>query len=104
MSETLVPLVDEEWKKPPQDAGPSIMTPLGLAAGDVLVHLEAYGVTPLRVLIRALPHPAPIVTMAVGALIRQGLVRGVRHELELIVEQVEEASLIRGETPEVWGG
>ena len=107
MSETLIPLAEQEWRDPavehlgarPVEA-PALMTVIGLAEGEVLLHLEANGATPLRGLIRALPQPAPIVTMAIGSLIRKGLIRAVPHELEVVLEPVgahQEA------VPYLWG-
>jgi hypothetical protein len=40
----------------------------------------------MRQLIRKSEWQAPMVIMAVGALIREGLVRGIQHDLEVIVE------------------
>src|SRR3989338_10334285 len=85
MGETLIPLAEQEWRDPavehlgarPVEA-PSLMTVIGLAEGEVLLHVEANGATPLRGLIRALPQPAPIVTMAIGSLIRKGVIRAGR--------------------------
>ena len=56
----------------------SLITMIGLAEGDTLEYLETHGATALRTLTRELPWPSPIVTMAVGALIREGLARGTR--------------------------
>ena len=93
MGETLIPLAEQEWRDPAVEhlgarpiEAPSLMTVIGLAEGEVLLHMEANGATPLRGLIRALPQPAPIVTMAIGSLIRKGLIRAVPHELEVVLE------------------
>jgi hypothetical protein len=107
MGETLIPLAEQEWRDPavehlgarPVEA-PSLMTVIGLAEGEVLLHMEANGATPLRGLIRALPQPAPIVTMAIGSLIRKGLIRAVPHELEVILEPV---SAHQEAVPYLWG-
>ena len=107
MGETLIPLAEQEWRDPAVEhlgarpiEAPSLMTVIGLAEGEVLLHMEANGATPLRGLIRALPQPAPIVTMAIGSLIRKGLIRAVPHELEVVLEPVgahQEA------VPYLWG-
>ena len=65
---------------------PALMTSLGLIGGEVLTVLEAHGATPMRRLIRELEWPAPMVLMAVGSLIREGLVRATQHDLEVILE------------------
>lgn len=65
---------------------PSMMTTLGLAEGEVLEHLERYGSARLRDLTRELEWSSLMVVMAVGALIRQGLVRGLRQNAEIILE------------------
>ena len=92
MSETLLPMVEEEWKKPPLlfKAG-SLLTPLGVVGGEVLIYLEQYGATPLRRLTRELEWPSPMIMMAVGALIREGLARASQHELEVIVESIPQS-------------
>ena len=64
----------------------SLMTPLGVIEGEILTYLEQRGATALRRLIRELEWPAPLVMMAVGALVRDRLVRAARHDLEIIVE------------------
>ncbi len=87
MAEVLLPLDDEELKRPPRETpSSSIMTSLGIVEGEVLLHLEEYGSTALRHLIGELEWPAPIVTMALGALIRQGLVVALQYELETLIE------------------
>ncbi|MBI4342908.1 MAG: hypothetical protein HY599_06040 [Candidatus Omnitrophica bacterium] len=65
---------------------PALMTSLGLVSGEILTELEAHGATPMRRLIRELEWPAPMVLMAVGALVREGLVRATQHDLEVILE------------------
>lgn len=62
------------------------MTPLGLIAGDVLMHLEAYGATTVRRLTQVLEVPMSLMTMGVGALIREGLVHGSQHGADVHVE------------------
>jgi hypothetical protein len=89
MSEVLLPMVEEEWRKPPvlsaETLGSSLMTPIGLIEGDILTVLERDGATAMRRLIRELDWPAPMVFMAVGALIREGLLRAIRHDLEIVL-------------------
>lgn len=80
-----VPTVEEIWKRLMVHE-PSLMTPLGLLSGEVLTYLEAHGATPMRRLIRELSWPSTMVTMAVGALVREGLAQAVQHDLEVIVE------------------
>jgi len=89
MSEVLLPIVEEEWKKPPlqNEQGSSIMTPLGIIEGEVLLWLETHGPATIRYLTRELEWPAAMVTMAVGALVRQGLARAARHDLEVVVAE-----------------
>ena len=64
----------------------SLMTPLGMVEGDVLGYLDRYGIATLRQLKHDLKWPADMVMMAVGALVRAGLVRGIRHRLEVVVK------------------
>jgi len=63
----------------------SVVTELGIIEGEVLLYLERHGATPLRRLIREIEWPSPLVTMATGALIREGLVEADQRELELIL-------------------
>lgn len=76
-----VPAVAQEGAR-----GPSLMTPLGLIAGDVLVHLEAHGATTVRRLVQVLEVPKFLMTMGVGALIREGLVHGSQQGADILVE------------------
>jgi DNA-binding MarR family transcriptional regulator len=64
----------------------SVETALGIVEGDVLLYLDRYGATPMRRVIRELGWPSPMVTMAIGALIREGLIGAKQHELELVLE------------------
>lgn len=64
----------------------SLMTPLALVEGEVLAYLDERPIVPLRRLRRELGWPADMVMMAVGALIRAGLVRGVQRDLEVVVK------------------
>lgn len=87
MAEALFPLVEEEWKKAPakiEEA--SLITTLGLVEGEVLAFLEDHRATTLRGLIRELEWPSRVVMMAVGALVRERLVRAAQRELEVILE------------------
>ncbi len=78
----------EPWEQGTVGArgAPAVMTEIGLIGGDVLIYVDEHGTTPLRRIIRDLDWPAPLVFMAVGALVRAGLVRAIRHDLEMIVE------------------
>ena len=108
MTETLLPMTEEEWKKPPvrgEHEGRSLMTELGLIGGEALVYLETHGATTLRQLIRDLEWPAPMVMMAVGALVREGLARAIRNELEVVLELRPVGTAATPEiAPAVWGG
>jgi len=74
------------WSKPARAAGPSLMTTLGVVSGEVLTCLEEHGTTSLRRVIRELAWPSQLVVMAVGALVRDGLVRAEQHDLEVLLE------------------
>jgi hypothetical protein len=85
----------------------SVHTSLGLVEGDVLLYLDQRGATPMRRIIRDLEWPSPMVTMAIGALIREDLVSATQHELELIITPVRPhgpQDLVAEPVPEVWGG
>ena len=64
----------------------SLMTPVGVVEGEIIAYLEQHDTSTLRELTRNLNWQTPMVWMAVGALIRAGLVRGVRRDLEIIVK------------------
>lgn len=86
MSETLLPTLDEEWRKPVTNvSGTPLVTSLGLVEGEVLLYLEEHGPTSLQELIRELEWSARLVVMGVGALIRQGLIRGIQKDVTVVV-------------------
>lgn len=93
---------------PPAEPGErSLVTSLGIIEGEVLLYLDVHGATPVRRLIRELEWPSPLVTMGVGALIREGLVQASQHELEVIVEPrrpLESHVLQREDEPDEWEG
>ena len=87
MSETLSLPLEQEWRKPPGESEDTpLITTLGLVEGEVLTFLGDHGATTLRALIRELEWPARMIMMAVGALIREHLVRATQRELEVILE------------------
>ena len=63
-----------------------MVTMLGVVEGDILNFLETHGTLTLRRLIRMVEWPTMMVVMGVGALIREGLVRAVRRETEVVLE------------------
>ncbi len=69
-----------------QSSGLSLMTPLGLLAGDVLMFVERQGRMTMAQLLQEVKGPASMVLMAVGSLIRQGLVRAIQQDVDVIVE------------------
>ena len=69
-----------------QDADASLMTLIGSAEGEILTRLEGRRPSTLRGLIRQLPWPAHLTTMAVGGLIRAGLIRARQQGGEVLVE------------------
>ena len=104
----IVPTAEEIVRRITTPEAPSLMTPLGLIEGEVLTYLETHGATTLRRLIRELEWSAPMVMMAIGALVREGLVRAIQHDLEVIVEAETSPSRLQAmrqeRVPEVWGG
>ena len=57
-----------------------LITLLGMVEGEMLTYLEAHGATALSNLARTLEWPTPLIVMAAGALIRQGLAQGVKSQ------------------------
>jgi hypothetical protein len=102
----------ENWPVAPglevETTAASLMTPLAWVEGDVLTYLERHGATPLRRLVRELEWTSPLVMMAVGALVREGLVQGIRHELEVVLQPNRSwtpgSGLLEDAVPEAWGG
>lgn len=87
MSELIWPMIEEEGTRASAQAPrPSLMTPLGVIEGEILTYLDRHGSATLRRLNHELRWPAYMVMMAVGALIRTGLVRGIQHELEVVIK------------------
>ena len=68
------------------DVQHSLMTPLGVIEGEILIRLEEGGATTLRGLIRQLSWPAHLTTMAAGVLIRAGLARGRQRGHDVALE------------------
>ncbi len=66
--------------------GASLITLVGIVSGEVLACIERRGRTTLRGLTRELGRPSTLVLMAVGALIRQGLVRGSHGGADTVLE------------------
>ncbi len=66
--------------------GPSLITLLGVVSGEVLLYTERQGRTTLRHLIQTLEWPASFIMMGVGALVRQGLLRALQQEVDIILE------------------
>jgi hypothetical protein len=88
-------------------ADKSIMTVLGIIEGEAVAYLERKGATTLRHLVHQLDWPARMIMMAVGALIREGLVRAEARELELVLTPLCRPGRLYGDydpVPEVWGG
>lgn len=63
----------------------SLKAPLGIIEEEALAQLASFGPTSLRTLIRQMRWPSRYVTMAVGALVHEGLVRAQERELDIIV-------------------
>lgn len=64
----------------------SLMTTVGLVEGEILTYLEEHGGTTLRDLVRKLGRSASMVTMGVGALIRERLAQGRQQDTNIFVD------------------
>ena len=108
MDEERVPVIEAERKKPLMDGEDArFRTTLGLVEEEVLVYVEDYGATTLRGLIRGLGWPSRMVMMAVGALIRERLIRARQHELDVIFEPLTPGrydTRSDEQVPQVWDG
>ena len=97
--------MDGRWMLPNSEGTPrSLMTRIGILEGDVLAYLEEHGSTVMRRVTRELEGPFPLIMMAIGALVRRGLVRAVQHDLEIILEPLRMFSRASEPVPEVWSG
>ncbi len=81
---------DSPWKKmaKAKSEGASIITVLGIVEGEVLLYLEEHGFARLRKIVRVLEWPMAEVMMAIGALIREGLVEVRRDRFGVILQPV----------------
>lgn len=88
--------------------GTPIITTLGVISGEILTDLEQHGSSTVRRLIRELSWPMPLVVMAIGALVREGLISASQHDLEIVIELRREwqvPGIASGQArPESWGG
>ena len=88
--------------------GTPIITNLGIISGEILTDLEQHGSSTMRRLIRELSWPMPLVVMAIGALVREGLIRASQHDLEVVIELRREwrapVEFKTQAAPEAWGG
>lgn len=98
----------EQYPRQTGSAGASLMTMLGIVSGEILTRLEQQGQVTVRQLARDLPWPTSLVMMAVGSLIREGLIQANQLELEIVVEPRREwippQKAESVSAPEVWGG
>lgn len=63
----------------------SLMTPVGVVEGDILTYLEQHDAVTLDQLIQQLAWPSLVIVMAVGALIREGLIRASQFGKDFLV-------------------
>lgn len=81
-----------------------MITTLGLIEGEILTYLDQNGKTTLTEITRRLEWPPQYLWMALGSLVRSGLVRIGKHEQEILIEPNDKSSLATDGSPEVWGG
>lgn len=67
-----------------------LVTRLGLIEGDILELLECDRIINLRELMDLIKWESCAIAMAVGSLIRQGMVRGIEHGPEIFLELCEQ--------------
>ncbi len=66
----------------------SLMTPIGVAQGDALFYLEQKGSAYVCDMATHLEWPTPVMMLAAGALIRDGLVKAKTQNGEIVLESV----------------
>ena len=108
MRETVRLALERAQDIPPHETeGTPLITTLAMVEGEVLSYVEQYGASTLRELTRTLEWPPRLITMAVGGLVRERLVKATQFAFDIIVEPLEiNAALPTKEepVPEVWGG
>jgi hypothetical protein len=57
----------------------SLMTPLGMAAGEILTEVDSDGAVTLRHLVETIGWPVHLIVMALGVLVREGLVQAAQQ-------------------------
>ena len=67
--------------------GASLMTSVGIVAGEILLYLDRQRSTTLQQLRRELPWSSQAITMAVGALIRGRLAHGIEQSGAVIIRR-----------------
>lgn len=85
-------LKEHEWQKmnaTRNDA--SLMTPIGIAEGDMLFYLEQKGTAYLGDMATHLEWPKPVMMLAAGALIRNGLIKARRYDNHIVLERSKNA-------------
>ena len=66
----------------------TIITSLGLLSGEILMYLETHGRATAGQLSKELGWAVPMVMMAIGTLIRQGLVLARPFNLEIMIQPI----------------
>ena len=75
--------LDKREKKPPIQT--SVMTSLGLIKGEILEYLEKRGLATQEQILNESEWPSILVTMAIGHLIGEGLVRAKKFNGSLVI-------------------
>jgi len=63
----------------------ALISLIGVVQGEILEYLERKKFSTMRNLLKCLPHPTHVVTMALGALIYSGLVKAKQDEKYITV-------------------
>lgn len=79
---------------PTHTVGPALITQLGMIEGEILSHLEEEDGSSASQLLGTIPARPELVLMAIGSLIRQGLVRvAPAAGPDLLLEPVRESAV-----------
>jgi hypothetical protein len=77
----------------PPGEPPALITKLSLIEGEILTRLESEGRMNAHRIVREMPWRSESMLMAIGSLIRQGLVRGIQTGPELELELVRDHAM-----------
>jgi DNA-binding MarR family transcriptional regulator len=89
-----------ELIKEPAMKNTNLIITIGIIEGEILTYLENSGKATMAELTRDLEWPSSFLWMALGALVKGGLVLTEKHELDMVIYPAKKQET---ETPHAWG-